>query len=433
MDVDAIPLGADFVQVLGDEVGKCDVLLAIIGPAWLDARDEEGNRRLDNANDFVRIEIASALKRNIRVIPLLLEGTRVPKAEQLPDVLKALALRNGLDVRHASFQADLDKLIRGLNPVEPGLGATAAPAVDDRHLFEGRIQINAKIVHGAADGSFMPGAGKTEWFKDLDSGPEMVVVPAGLFMMGADDDLERADLIAGSEHPQHQVTITRPFAVGRYAITRGEFAEFVKQTGFTPQENTLVWVDKSGWEIDPAAAWNSPGFHQDNSHPVVCISWEDANAYTNWLEHITGSPYRLLTEAEREYITRAGTTTSFWWGASIQSAQANYNGSLEYWVGDKPGEYRKSTVPASSFLPNPWGIYNVHGNVMEWCQDVWHDDYVGAPSNGNAWLAEGERDRRVVRGGSWNASPTFVRSAARVRFHLRSARNSVGFRVARTI
>jgi hypothetical protein len=114
MDVDSIPLGTNFVKVIGEEVAKCKVLLAVIGSGWLEARDEKGNRRLDNPDDFVRIEIGTALKRGIPVIPILLEGTRVPKAEQLPDDLKELALRNGLDVRHASFSEDIERLVRGL-------------------------------------------------------------------------------------------------------------------------------------------------------------------------------------------------------------------------------------------------------------------------------------------------------------------------------
>src|SRR5262245_47491773 len=115
MDVDSIPLGTNFIKVLGEEVAKCDALLAVIGPGWLDARDESGHRRLENPDDFVRIEIGTALKRGIRVIPILLEGTQVPKADQLPDDLKELALRNGLDVRHASFNEDMERLIRDLN------------------------------------------------------------------------------------------------------------------------------------------------------------------------------------------------------------------------------------------------------------------------------------------------------------------------------
>src|SRR5262245_14741 len=114
MDVDAIPLGTNFSKVLHEEVAKCSVLLAVIGPNWLDARDEHGNRRLDNPNDFVRIEIAAALQRSIPVIPLLLDGAKIPKADELPEDLKELALRNGMEIRHASFQDDMNRLIRGL-------------------------------------------------------------------------------------------------------------------------------------------------------------------------------------------------------------------------------------------------------------------------------------------------------------------------------
>jgi TIR domain len=131
MDVDGIPLGANFVKVLGEEVAKCDALLAMIGPAWLDARDDTGKRRLDNPDDFVRIEIGTALERGVPVIPILFEGTRIPKADQLPDKLRELALRNGLDVRHASFPQDMERLIRALKGIQSpqGLASTIPPLV----------------------------------------------------------------------------------------------------------------------------------------------------------------------------------------------------------------------------------------------------------------------------------------------------------------
>jgi TIR domain len=164
MDVDAIPLGANFLKVLNDEVAKCDVLLAVIGPGWLDARDENGHRRLDSPNDFVRIEIAAALKRDIPVIPILLDGTQVPKAERLPDDIKELAFRNGLQVRHASFHNDMDKLIRGLrghHPQQPGRpvsedwgakGREKSDATPDAAPEAGR-QVEYKAQHAAGEGS----------------------------------------------------------------------------------------------------------------------------------------------------------------------------------------------------------------------------------------------------------------------------------------
>ena len=124
MDVDAIPLGTNFAKVLHEEVAKCAVLLAVIGPNWSDARDENGNRRLDDPNDFVRIEIAAALQRNIPVIPILLDGARIPKANELPKDVKELTSRNGLDVRHASFHEDMDRLIRGLKKQVDQAGST---------------------------------------------------------------------------------------------------------------------------------------------------------------------------------------------------------------------------------------------------------------------------------------------------------------------
>jgi len=127
MDVDSIPLGTNFVDVLAEEIIKCDVLLAIIGPGWLNARDEKNQRRLDNPDDFVRVEVVTALRRGIRVIPVLLEGAHVPKADQLPDDLKGLTLRNGLDVRHASFSEDMERLIDGLK--DAGCREFPAPPV----------------------------------------------------------------------------------------------------------------------------------------------------------------------------------------------------------------------------------------------------------------------------------------------------------------
>jgi formylglycine-generating enzyme required for sulfatase activity len=231
-------------------------------------------------------------------------------------------------------------------------------------------------------------------FQDAPFGPEMVAVPAGKFMMGSpENEPERISW----EGPQHEVTFARPFAVGRDAVTRGQFAAFVNATGHKA-----------------AGPWRKPGFALDDTHPVVRISWDDARAYAAWLKKITGRPYRLLAEAEWEYAARAGTPTPFWWGASITPEQANYDGNYVYEGGGSKGEYRQGTVPAGSFDPNPWGLYNVHGNVWEWCEDTWHDNYDGAPIDGSAWISkEKEGSGRVVRGGSWDGDPRSLRSAQR--------------------
>jgi formylglycine-generating enzyme required for sulfatase activity len=154
----------------------------------------------------------------------------------------------------------------------------------------------------------------------------MVVVPAGRFEMGSpDDEPGRADW----ESPRHEVTITEPLAVARHAITRGQFAAFVTATDHEMREGAYVWKDDQ-WVHDPKSSWRAPGFFQDDRHPVVCINWNDAKAYAAWLARTTDKPYRLPTEAEREYGARAGTTTPFWWGSSITPDRANYNGKVVY-------------------------------------------------------------------------------------------------------
>jgi hypothetical protein len=141
---------------------------------------------------------------------------------------------------------------------------------------EGRIKIEARIVHGAPDGWFKPGAGKVEWFKDHEDGPEMVVVPAGEFTMGSPENEPRR---LDTEGPQHRIKIARPFSVSRYVVTRAQFAAFENNTGYRMEGGATVWTG-SEWRHDPNASWRHPGFHQDDNHPVVCVNWDDARAYS---------------------------------------------------------------------------------------------------------------------------------------------------------
>ena len=223
-----------------------------------------------------------------------------------------------------------------------------------------------------------------ESFRDLDGGPEMVIVPAGEFWMGSKDG-EGGD----AERPRHKVTIPKPFAVGRYAVTFDEWDAARAAGGVSHNPSDRGWGR--------------------GRRPVIDVNWEDAQAYTKWLSSKTGQPYRLLSEAEWEYCCRAGTSTHFWWGDEISIQQANYDGNYTFGKGSK-GEYRQKTLPVESFQPNPWGLYQVHGNVWEWCQDCWNDNYHNAPADGSAWTT-GDCSRRVLRGGSWSNNPQYLRSA----------------------
>jgi formylglycine-generating enzyme required for sulfatase activity len=280
---------------------------------------------------------------------------------------------------------------------------------EGRYGPEGRIKVDARIVHGAPDGWFKPGEGKSEWFKDHEAGPEMVVLPAGSFTMGSPPSEQgRSD----AEGPQHPVTFPRPFAVGRFAVAFDEWEACVKDggcNGYRPSDQ--------GWAR--------------GRQPVINVSWRDAKAYVAWLSEKTGKAYRLLSEAEREYVTRAGTTTPFWWGRSIATSQANYRGSFTYGGGPE-GEYRGRTLPVDSFEPNPWGLFQVHGNVWEWVEDCWNENYNGAPDDDSAWTG-GDCTFRVARGGSWGYDPQNLRSACRFRRFSVNRGVDFGFRVGRTL
>ncbi len=291
---------------------------------------------------------------------------------------------------------------------------------------EGRVRVGAPLVHGAPHGWLKPGAGKAEWFRDHKRGPEMVVVPAGEFKMGSpESELGRWD----NEGPLHGVKFDRSFCVGRHAVTRGQFAAFVAETGYAAEGGAQRWTGVK-WEPDPNLSWRDPGLRQDNTHPVVCVSWNDARAYVAWLSQATGKTYRLLTEAEWEYAARSGMKTPYWWGSSATPANANYDA---YKGGRFEGQWRKSTVPVGHYDASPWGLYNVHGNVWEWCEDTWHANYCGAPTDGSAWLEGGEGDQRIVRGGSWYFSWEFLRSAYRNGCSPEDRNNNLGFRVARAL
>jgi formylglycine-generating enzyme required for sulfatase activity len=248
-----------------------------------------------------------------------------------------------------------------------------------------------------------------DMFRECDVCPEMVVVPVGSFVMGSPETEPERD----PGEAQHKVTFANSFVVGRFAVTFDEWDACANEggcNGYKPKDR--------GWGR--------------GLRPVIYVSWRDAKDYVTWLSHKTGKSYRLLTEAEREYVARAGTVTPFWWGTSISTEQANYDGNATYGGGSR-GEYRQTTVPGDSFRANPWGLYQVHGNIWEWTEDCWHESYRGAPSDGSAWLTGGDCNQHVHRGGSWFGGPAYLRAAARDKESSAVRHYMLGFRVARTL
>jgi len=241
--------------------------------------------------------------------------------------------------------------------------------------------------------------------RDCGNCPVMAVIPAGEFTMGSPP----AEMQAEAEH---RVTIAAPFAVGKFEVTFAEWDACAKDggcEGYRP--------DDEGWGR--------------GKRPVVNVTWPNARSYVDWLARKTGKRYRLLTEAEWEYAARAGTTSRFSTGDAISPSQANYDGSTD---GSGPSpKNRQKTMPVGSFRANAFGLYDMHGNAMEWTEDCWHTDYTAeAPVDGSAWL-EGDCNGRVMRGGSWEDSQSELRSSARTGEYKENTSYVDGFRVARDL
>ena len=575
------------MQTLGRQVAAADVMIALIGSNWADVKDEHGNRRLDNPNDFVRVEIAQALQRDIPVLPVLLDGAPVPRIAQLPQDLMALSLFQAMPMRTESVVQDADAIARRVKIMMdkrrargmpswvaaigaalvlacgvaagpfaltqlglPLVGATLPDTAKERvekaeqalsnitislkdadakitelqrqrdaaaaELNKERVELdqsrsaltaaqterdaarnalanaearandfqkqfasanadlekarselgrlgsslavlqrdrdqaradlasaNAKAsdlqkqldaikpaseearkrseVERRTDRELAAAAGSSTSFRDqLQNGdpcqlcPEMVVVPSGNFLLGSPrSEPGRHD----DEGPPTTVTIARPFAVAKFAVTFDEWDACVSDGGCNNYR-----PDDSGWGR--------------GKRPVINVSWNEARAFTDWLSRRTGKRYRLLSETEREYVTRAGTTSPFWWGSLLDPSQANYDSTISYEGGITSPRSRQHTLPVDSYSPNPWGLYNVHGNVWEWTEDcrrsVTITGHVGNPRDGTA-STSGDCTVRMVRGGSWFSVPNMLRSAFRYTFLTHSTSNQLGFRVARSL
>jgi formylglycine-generating enzyme required for sulfatase activity len=236
---------------------------------------------------------------------------------------------------------------------------------------------------------------------------EMVLIPAGSFVMGSPKEEEES---LDSERPQHRVTVPA-FCIGKYPVTQAQW-------------RAIASLPPINRELDP-----DPSHFKGDDHPVENVSWFGAVEGCDRLSRLTGRTYRLPSEAEWEYACRAGTTTPFHFGETITTDLANYDGNYVYGKGSE-GVYREATTAVGSFgVANAFGLFDMHGNVWEWCLDHWHETYRKAPSDGSAWLTRNKNAERLLRGGSWIDGPRVCRSASRLRLLPDVRVTFIGFRL----
>ncbi len=266
---------------------------------------------------------------------------------------------------------------------------------------------NFEVIRVDDSGNIVDSSQKSirQKIEDLGNGIkfQMVYIPGGTFTMGSPESEEgRYD----DEGPQHDVTVP-PFFMGKYPVTQGQWKELASRT------DLKVKLDL---KLEPSY-FKEPYQDIDRWHrPVERVSWYEAVEFCERLSKLTQRNYRLPSEAEWEYACRAGTTTPFYFGNTITPELVNYDGQYVYGNAQK-GEYREETTPVGQFYPNAFGLYDMHGNVWEWCLDTWHNSYDGAPTDGSAWETGGHSTTRVRRGGSWYINPWRCRSALRNYFN----------------
>ncbi|HJR06700.1 MAG TPA: SUMF1/EgtB/PvdO family nonheme iron enzyme [Pyrinomonadaceae bacterium] len=510
MDIDQIEPGEDFVQVIESAVGSCEILVALIGRNWLTSRDESG-RRLDNPNDFVRLEITAALVRGIPVIPVLVQGARMPRPQDLPEDLLALSRRHALELSDLRWKHDIDQLTgalekiltrrrearriaeqqeeerkrleaeaqsrkqaeeserlareaeekaklkreakeaeairkleaeeieqrrRAAEPEPPSVEETFvtarletsssnietinSPATTTLNEQTGnlkRVEREDKIIALAILALFVIAAVVkiNDWLRTPISensspvsnqstsnqqptnspketnlkksitnriGMELVWIPPGSFMMGS----ENGDI---NEKPVHQVTIREGFYMGKYEVTQAQWRQVMGK---------------------------NPSAFKGDSLPVEHVSWNDAQKFIGKLNELNdGFLYRLPSEAQWEYACRAGTAE-------------DYAGNLDSiaWYKDNSGE---QPHPVGQKQANAFGLYDMYGNVWEWCADIWRNNYDGAPTDGSVWSGGGDASLRALRGGSWIYEAYSCRCANRAEYGPGKRDPDNGFRV----
>ena len=305
-------------------------------------------------------------------------------------------------------------------------------------LVRGVLCLPALFLLSPAAAGAPPVAGTT--FRACDVCPEMVVIPEGSFVMGQPGAARGPGVAAAAAEPV-VMRIPAPFALGRFEVTRREYARFIADSGYEPRPGCRNWDPAlARFNQDARRDWQNPATPLEpvDDHPVTCVSHADATAYARWLAEKTGDPYRLPAEAEWEYAARGGTLGLRYWGEAAEDGceQANtydVTAAAGYRLGWAHAGCRDGyadLAPAGSFQANPFGLQDMIGNVREWTQDCATGSYAGRPRDGRAWVWLGGCAQRVLRGGSWLTSPDGATSAARAAADGNDRADDTGFRIA---
>ncbi len=368
----------------------------------------------DSASDQYRAKVREFLADRIlsKFEEIRLEQLREKLGLSITEANQILAQeQQPIQAARAEYKEMLLRLIEeGYYPFDDATQHGLQQLSQELELTEQEVTTIAHPILEAAEADYQQRLGRAQAFvENLGNGValEMVQIPGGSFLMGSPAGEEsRSD----DEGPQHPVTI-QPFLIGKFAVTQAQW-------------RSVAGLPKINRDLDP-----DPSHFKGANRPVEQVSWEEVVEFCERLSRKTGKQYRLPSEAEWEYACRAGTTTPFHFGETITTDLANYCGNYTYGSGAK-GKYREQTVDVGSFPPNAFGLYDMHGNVAEWCLDPWHDSYQGSPVDGSAWIEGGDSFYRLLRGGNWNGSPIFCRSAFRARHAPGEGHYRRGFRVA---
>ncbi|MFO1328851.1 MAG: SUMF1/EgtB/PvdO family nonheme iron enzyme [Rubrivivax sp.] len=390
IDLESIALGVDFTQTIDEHLEGCEAMLAVIGPTWL---DELNDRLKHDETDFVRIEVARALVKNIPVVPVLLDRVPMPRPRELPEDLRALTRRNGLPIMADTFDAQMGRVVqevrRVLKPaaaVTAGVVVSPVPAIPDPRALPPEPWMSDTGIDEC---------GRWAEFRIRQVVQRLRWIEPGEFWMGS-TDAERTRFGAqlpkdqkgrfDDEGPRHRVTLSLGFWMADTACTQG------------------LWQEVMGD--------NPSHFTGDLNLPVEQVNWQEVmSRFVPELARLLGSDgWGLPTEAQWEFACRAGTETAYHFGESIRTDQTNFDGDQPA-PGSAKGLCREKTVPVKALPANAWGLVQMHGNVWEWCRDAprrYSTASVRDPDGGDAGTA------RVLRGGSWHVNAKYLRAACRL-------------------